>query len=181
MSKTTRSLRRFSNENIFERRDKELKLRKEALTFRHLNKTSIHFFFKQKKEKNKDKEKSKNFDFSLLSNSTTSLLKEISTQNSVRQNLWNKIFNIYQDKNKNVPNNNDNTNKKQILNKTNLGNSKSDMFITEINKINDSKSISSLNKINNSLVNININRQVQKPLNIKENNKQINIKRKRQN
>ena len=173
MSKTTRSLRRFSNVDIFERRDKELKLRKEALTFRHLNKTSIHFFFKQKKEKNKDKEKSKNFDFSLLSNSTTSLLKEISTQNSIRQNLWNKIFNIYQDKDKNVQNNNDNTNKKQILNKTNLGCSNSDMFITEINKINDSKSISSLNKINNSLVNININRQIKKPLNIKENNKEI--------
>ena len=173
MSKTTRSLRRFSNEDIFERRDKELKLRKEALTFRHLNKTSIHFFFKQKKEKNKDKKKSKNFDFSLLSNSTTILLKEISTQNSVRQNLWNKIFNIYQDKDKNVQNNNDNINKKQILNKTNLGCSNSDMFITEINKINDSKSISSLNKINNSSVNININRQIKKPLNIKENNKEI--------
>ena len=171
MSKTTRTLRRLSNVDIFEKRDKELKLKKEALTFRHLNKTSVHFFFKRKNEK--AKENSKNFDFSLLSNSTISLLKEISTQNSIRQNLWNKIFNIYQDKNKNVPNNNDNTNKKQILNKTNLGNSKSDMFITEINKINDSKSISSLNKINNSLVNININRQVQKPLNIKENNKLI--------
>ena len=173
MSKTTRSLRRFSNEEIFKRRDKELKLRKEALTFRRLNKTSIHFFFKQKKEKNKDKEKSKNFDFSLLSNSTTSLLKEISTQNSFRQNLWNKIFNIYQDKDKNVQNNNDNTNKKQILNKTNLGCNNNDVFITEINKINDSKSISSLNKINNSLVIININRQIKKPLNIKENNKEI--------
>ena len=64
-------------------------------------------------------------------------------------------------------------NKKQILNKTNLGCSNSDMFITEINKINDSKSISSLNKINNRIVNININKQIKKQLKIKYNNKKI--------
>ena len=162
MSKTARTVGRFCNENIFKRKDKEIKLKKEAKTFRQINKTSFGFFLKQKKEKTK----TKNFDFSLLSNSTTNLLKEMSSQRSIRQNIWDKIFKEYQKKDK--INSNDSINKKIIITKSYLGYSINDMFITEINKINNSKTISSFNKINNTMIKPRTNRQIKKPLNIKE-------------
>ena len=169
MSNTARALRRFSNESIFDRREKELKMKKKSYSFRNANKTSINFFLKHKKEQ------SKFFDFSLLSNSTTNLLREMSTQRSIRQNLWKKILNEYQDNKEqsNLKNIINNSSKKQNLNKTNIGFNNSDMFITEINKFNEASSFSTYNKINNSLFKINTYRKNKNVLNIKQNSKEI--------
>ena len=169
MSNTARALRRFSNESIFDRREKELKMKKKSYSFRNANKTSINFFLKHKKEQ------SKFFDFSLLSNSTTNLLREMSTQHSIRQNLWKKILNEYQDNKEqsNLKNIINNSSKKQNLNKTNIGFNNSDMYITEINKFNEASSFSTYNKINNSLFKINIYRKNKNVLNIKQNSKEI--------
>ena len=83
MSKTTKGIHRFSNEYIF----KEREIDKGLLSMKNKNKSSINFFLNKKKEEKRNCAAS-----SFLSTSTTFLLKEISDI-SIRQNLWNKIFN----------------------------------------------------------------------------------------
>lgn len=171
MSNTERSSQRFSNTNIFERREKELKLKNKSFTQRKLNKTAGHFFLKQKKQQ------SKKFDFTLLSNSTTNLLKEISTLHSIRLNMWNKIFNEPQEKEEIRTNNIiNNKNISHIMfSRTNIGFNKSDMFITENRKFNDTNYISSYNKFNNSLVKRNDNPKMIISLKDKKNIKRSQI------
>ena len=60
MIKTARIINKFSNENIFAKKESQLKSGKDAYSFRNINKTTTHFFFKPKKEdESKDKGKKK--------------------------------------------------------------------------------------------------------------------------
>ena len=160
MSKITRAHSKFSNEYIFRRKEKELKNKKGSKSFRIFHKTSDSFFLKPNKEENNY------FIFSLLSTSTTSLLKDITDFNSLRKDIWDKAFNENEEKEKEKGKNNLSyiTNRKYNLNKTSTR-FYNNMFLTEINKVNKSKSFSSYNKINNSFVNINSNRKLKKELN----------------
>lgn len=168
MNRTTINFRKFSNENIFERREKELKMKKRSYTFRNLNKTSGYFFPK------KNKKNSKFVDFSQLSDSTTNLLRDITTHHSLRQNLWNKILmNIFPEKNKIKQTNiNYNLKQKHNFNKTSIGFNKSDLFITDDTRINDATLNSTFNRINNSLIKLNSKRKFKDALNIQENTKE---------
>ena len=161
MNRTTINFRKFSNENIFERREKELKMKKRSYTFRNLNKTSGYFFPK------KNKKNSKFVDFSQLSDSTTNLLRDITTHHSLRQNLWNKILmNIFPEKNKIKQTNiNYNLKQKHNFNKTSVGFNKSDLFITDDTRINDATLNSTFNRINNSLIKLNSKRKFKDALN----------------
>lgn len=137
MSKTTKGIHRFSNEYIF----KEREIDKGLLSMKNKNKSSINFFLKKKKEEKRNCAAS-----SFLSTSTTFLLKEISDI-SIRQNLWNKIFNepkpineeIKEDK---IKNNFYSINKSKIR----LNNN---MYLTGINS---SKSFISYNKNNDDFI-----------------------------
>ena len=166
MSKTARTHSKFSNEYIFKRKEKELKNKKGSKSLRIFHKTSNSFFLKENKKENK------NYIFSLLSTSTTSLLKDITNFNSLRKNIWDKAFNENKEKEKEKINLSYITNQKYNLNKisTRFYN---DMFLTEIHKVNKSKSFSSYNKINNCLININSNRNLKKELLNNFNNEKI--------
>ena len=94
MSKTARTHSKFSNEYIFKRKEKELKNKKGSKSLRIFHKTSNSFFLKENKKENK------NYIFSLLSTSTTSLLKDITNFNSLRKNIWDKVFNENEEKEK---------------------------------------------------------------------------------
>ena len=81
MSKTARAQSRLSNEFIFIKKEKELKNKNSLKSPRIFSKTSNSFFIKQ------NKENSKNYIFSLLSTSTTNLLKDITNFNSLQKNI----------------------------------------------------------------------------------------------
>ena len=177
MSKTERIINKFFSENLFHKREEERKLKKRALTLRNnkiKNKTSINFSNQQKQKSLND------FALSFISTNSTFLSKNISFHDSLRQNLWNKIFNDSKGKG-NI------SNKKFIFNKGSNTN-KSDMFITET-KLNNSKSMASYNNLkklnksffnfsnyNNSNNNTNI-KSIKKFLNIHEINKDSQFKK----
>ena len=160
MIKTARIINKFSNENIFAKKESELKSRKDAYSFRNINKTTTHFFFKPKKEDENNKI------FSLLSTSTSNLLKQMTKQKSIRLNLFSKILNEYKN---NAKYNESYYQKKQ--NNLNSGNN-SILLITEFCKTNISKSFRSYKKINNSNIKINTKMKIKKALN----NNEIEIK-----
>ena len=168
MSKTSRLFSHYSNEYLFKKREKEFKLKQNGLTFHNLNQTFQNFYFRPKKQKRKYKDK--NIDFSLLSHSTTCLLKEISTEKSIRQNLYNKRFsvNYEMEKDKNRYSVKDkNWNKNISVDNSDIILKNKDINVTDINKrINNLKAFSINNGINKSLVNIKM--RIIKNNNIKE-------------
>ena len=168
MSKTSRLFSHYSNEYLFKKREKEFKLKQNGLTFHNLNQTFQNFYFRPKKQKRKYKDK--NIDFSLLSHSTTCLLKEMSTEKSIRQNLYNKRFsvNYEMEKDKNRYSVKDkNFNKNRSVDNSDIILKNKDINVTDINKrINNLKAFSINNGINKSLVNIKM--RINKNNNIKE-------------
>ena len=168
MSKTSRLFSHYSNEYLFKKREKEFKLKQNGLTFHNLNQTFQNFYFRPKKQKRKYKDK--NIDFSLLSHSTTCLLKEMSTEKSIRQNLYNKRFsvNYEMEKDKNRYSVKDkNFNKNRSVDNSDIILKNKDINVTDINKrINNLKAFSINNGINKSLVNIKM--RIIKNNNIKE-------------
>ena len=168
MSKTSRLFSHYSNEYLFKKREKEFKLKQNGLTFHNLNQTFQNFYFRPKKQKRKYKDK--NIDFSLLSHSTTCLLKEMSTEKSIRQNLYNKRFsvNYEMEKDKNRYSVKDkNFNKNRSVDNSDFILKNKDINVTDINKrINNLKAFSINNGINKSLVNIKM--RINKNNNIKE-------------
>ena len=168
MSNTSRLFSHYSNEYLFKKREKEFKLKQNGLTFHNLNQTFQNFYFRPKKQKRKYKDK--NIDFSLLSHSTTCLLKEMSTEKSIRQNLYNKRFsvNYEMEKDKNRYSVKDkNFNKNRSVDNSDFILKNKDINVTDINKrINNLKSFSINNGINKNLVNIKM--RIIKNNNIKE-------------
>ena len=168
MSNTSRLFSHYSNEYLFKKREKEFKLKQNGLTFHNLNQTFQNFYFRPKKQKRKYKDK--NIDFSLLSHSTTCLLKEMSTEKSIRQNLYNKRFsvNYEMEKDKNRYSVKDkNFNKNRSVDNSDFILKNKDINVTDINKrINNLKAFSINNGINKSLVNIKM--RINKNNNIKE-------------
>ena len=168
MSNTSRLFSHYSNEYLFKKREKEFKLKQNGLTFHNLNQTFQNFYFRPKKQKRKYKDK--NIDFSLLSHSTTCLLKEMSTEKSIRQNLYNKRFsvNYEMEKDKNRYSVKDkNFNKNRSVDNSDIILKNKDINVTDINKrINNLKAFSINNGINKSLVNIKM--RINKNNNIKE-------------
>ena len=158
MSKTARAQSRLSNEFIFIKKEKELKNKNSLKSPRIFSKTSNSFFIKQ------NKENSQNYIFSLLSTSTTTLLKDITNFNSLQKNILDEALNDNEEKEKDKNNSINIKNKKYNLNKirTRFYN---DLFLTETQKVNDSKSFSSFYKINNGFININSNKKTKKELN----------------
>ena len=144
MSHTTKAFHRFSNENIFKEREKELEKNELSFSMKNKNKTSIDFFYKKKKEEKRNCVYS-----SFLSTSTTFLLKEISDI-SMRKNLWDKIFNNPKEfKQKREEKNNETSKSNNIysINKSNIR-FRNDFYLTGFHMINDTKYISQYNKKN---------------------------------
>ena len=156
MSKISNIFHHYSNEYLFKKRENDFKLNQNALTNNNPNQTYQHIYFKPKKPKGKYK--SKNVDFSLLSHSTTNLLKEMSTEKNIRQNLWNKIFSVNQETEKNEKRciiKEKNLSKNRSFNDSNIIFEKIDKNVTNFyKKINNLKEISGGNKMNRSLFNI---------------------------
>ena len=169
MSKSEIFTKKLLSETIFEKRDKERQLKQKYVTLKRLknkNRTSINFSLQKKPDLT-------NFAFTLLSTTSSFLLKDINPHSTIRQDFWNKLFKEYNEKKSGLST-------RIKFNKGLNSINNSDMFITEISKINNSKSMTSFNNINYSFFNysnINNSKSIKRVLNINENTK-ISISKK---
>ena len=169
MSKSEIFIKKLLSETIFEKRDKERQLKQKYVTLKRLknkNRTSINFSLQKKPDLT-------NFAFTLLSTTSSFLLKDINPHSTIRQDFWNKLFKEYNEKKSGLST-------RIKFNKGLNSINNSDMFITEISKINNSKSMKSFNNINYSFFNysnINNSKSIKRVLNINENTK-ISISKK---
>ena len=161
MSKSEIFTKKLLSETIFEKRDKERQLKQKYVTLKRLknkNRTSINFSLQKKPDLT-------NFAFTLLSTTSSFLLKDINPHSTIRQDFWNKLFKEYNEKKSGLST-------RIKFNKGLNSINNSDMFITEISKINNSKSMTSFNNINYSFFNysnINNSKSIKRVLNINEN------------